>query len=117
MPLVPALCTQCGSTLEIDSSLEAAVCPYCRTPFITEKAINSYNTTNVTNIGNLHADVVNISDDQSRDNRVKSGETFIRMNDYVSAGAIFKKLTEECPYDYRGWFGLIKVHSNNYNYQ
>ena len=38
MPLVPALCTQCGSKLEIDSSQEAAVCPYCHTPFVTEKA-------------------------------------------------------------------------------
>lgn len=59
MPLVPALCTQCGSKLEIDSSQEAAVYPYCHTPFITEKAINNYNTTNITNIGHLHADVAN----------------------------------------------------------
>ena len=114
MPLVPALCTQCGSKLEIDSSQEAAVCPYCHTPFVTEKAINNYNTTNVTNIGNLHADVVNVSDDQSRDNRVKSGETFIKMNDYASAQKIFSKLTEECPYDYRGWWGLIQVYSENF---
>lgn len=113
MPLVPALCTQCGAKLEIDSSQEAAVCPYCHTPFVTEKAINNYNTTNVTNIENLHADVVNVSDEQSRDNRVKSGETFIMMNDYVSADKIFTKLSEECPYDYRGWWGLIKVSTQN----
>lgn len=114
MPLVPALCTQCGSKLELDSSQEAAVCPYCHTPFVTEKAINNYNTMNVTNIGNLHADVVNVSDDQSRDNRVKSGETFIKMNDYASAQKIFSKLAEECPYDYRGWWGLIKVATENF---
>ena len=114
MPLVPAICTQCGSKLEIDSSQEVAVCPYCHTPFVTEKAINNYNTTNVTNIGNLHADVVNVSYDQSRDNRVKSGETFIKMNDYASAQKIFSKLTEECPYDYRGWWGLIQVYSRSF---
>lgn len=73
MPLVPALCTQCGSKLEIDSTQEAAICPFCKTPFVTENAINNYNTTNVTNIGNLHADVVNVSEDNSRENRVLSG--------------------------------------------
>lgn len=113
MPLVPAICTQCGSKLEIDSDTEYALCPYCHTPFVTEKAINNYNTTNVTNIGNVHADVLNISDDKSRDNRVKSGETFIKMNDYGAAEKIFVKLTEECPYDYRGWWGLIEVYSKN----
>ena len=42
MTLVPAICTQCGSKLEVDPSREAAVCPYCKTPFITQKAINHY---------------------------------------------------------------------------
>lgn len=115
MPLVPAICTQCGSKLEVDPNKEAAVCPYCHTPFITEKAINNYNTTNITNIGNLHANVVNVSDSQSIDNRVKSGETFIQLNDYASAEKIFSELTEACPYDYRGWWGLIRVYSTDFS--
>lgn len=115
VPLVPAICTQCGSKLEVDPSTEAAVCPYCHTPFITEKAINNYNTTNITNIGNLHANVVNVSDSQSIDNRVKSGETFIRLNDYASAEKVFSELTETCPYDYRGWWGLIRVYSIDFS--
>ncbi len=116
MPLVPALCTQCGAKLEVDSSQDAAVCPFCHTAFITEKAINNYNTTIVNNIDTLHADVVKINDDQSIDNRVKSGETFLKMNDYYSAQNVFSKLTEECPYDYRGWWGLIKVVSQNFSF-
>lgn len=115
MPLVPALCTQCGSRLEIDTSQQVDVCPYCHTPFITEKAINNYNTTNVNNIGNLHAEVVNVYDDISIDNRVKSGETFIRQNDYISAERVFEPLTKEYPYEYRGWYGLIKVYSKNFS--
>lgn len=115
MTLVPAICTQCGSKLEVDPSKEAAVCPYCKTPFITQKAINHYNTTNVTNIGSLHAEVLNVTDDNSRDNRVKSGETFIRLNDYVSAEKIFGDLTKDCPYDYRGWWGLIRVYSVDFS--
>lgn len=115
MTLVPAICTQCGSKLEVDPSREAAVCPYCKTPFITQKAINHYNTTNVTNIGSVHADVLNMTDDNSRDNRVKSGETFITFNDYVSAEKIFGELTKDCPYDYRGWWGLIRVYSVDFS--
>ena len=60
LPLVPAECTQCGANLDVDSSQEAAVCPYCKTLFITEKAINNYNTTNITNIDTLNAEVVNV---------------------------------------------------------
>lgn len=114
MPLVPAICTQCGARLEVDPNCEAAICKYCNTPFITEKAINNYNTTYVTNIGHLHADVLHINDDSSRDSRVKSGETFLKFNDYTSAEEVFSKLTKECPYDYRGWWGLVRVYSRKF---
>lgn len=114
MPLVPAICTQCGARLEVDPNCEAAICKYCNTPFITEKAINNYNTTYVTNIGHLHADVIHINDDSSRDSRVKSGETFLKFNDYTSAEEVFSKLTKECPYDYRGWWGLVRVYSRKF---
>ena len=114
MPLVPAICTQCGARLEVDPNCETAICKYCNTPFITEKAINNYNTTYVTNIGHLHADVVHINDDSSRDSRVKSGETFLKFNDYTSAEEVFSKLTKECPYDYRGWWGLVRVYSRKF---
>ena len=53
MPLVPAKCTQCGATLTIDPSQDAAVCPFCNTPFVVEKAINNYNVTNNTTIGKV----------------------------------------------------------------
>ena len=50
--LVKAVCTQCGGKLDVDPSQEAAVCPYCGTPFIVEKAITMYNTINVNNTVN-----------------------------------------------------------------
>ena len=46
MPLVIAKCTQCGAALEVDQTMEAAVCPYCKMPYIVEKAINIYNIQN-----------------------------------------------------------------------
>ena len=57
MPLVKAQCTNCGATLEVDNTKDAAMCPYCKTPYIVEKAINNY-TTNITN--NIQAQTVNI---------------------------------------------------------
>lgn len=40
--LVPAVCTQCGATLEVDPTQDAAVCKYCNTPFIVQKAVENY---------------------------------------------------------------------------
>lgn len=55
MPLIPAQCTNCGAELEVDSSKDAAICPYCNSAYVVEKAINNYNVTN-----NIENSVVNI---------------------------------------------------------
>ena len=55
--LVPAVCTQCGAQLEVDPTQEAAVCKYCGTPFIVQKAVNNYNIQHATI---EHADNVTI---------------------------------------------------------
>lgn len=55
MAMVPATCTRCGAGLRVDSEKDAAVCEYCGTPFVVEKAIRNYRITN-----HIHADVVNI---------------------------------------------------------
>ena len=54
MPLVQVKCTNCGANLEIDNTLDAAVCPYCNVPFVVEKAINNYNVTVKTEGGWTH---------------------------------------------------------------
>lgn len=55
MLLVAARCINCGGVLEVNPTKDAAICPFCNTPLIVEKAIKQYNTTN-----NIQADVVNI---------------------------------------------------------
>jgi len=42
MSYVPAICPQCGASIKIDSSRDAALCPACKTPFITQKAVDLY---------------------------------------------------------------------------
>ena len=68
MPLVQAKCTNCGADLEIDNTKDAAICPYCGTAFIVEKAINNYNTTN-----QIHAGTVNIYGGNSADFVIRGG--------------------------------------------
>ena len=47
MGLVPAKCTSCCGTLEVDAELKAAICPHCGSAYIVQEAINQYNVTNV----------------------------------------------------------------------
>lgn len=44
MGMIVAKCTQCGSNIQVDDTKEAGICESCGTAFITEKAINNYNT-------------------------------------------------------------------------
>ncbi len=46
MPFVKVQCPNCGSALEVDNSKDSAICSFCGTPFIVEKAINNYNINN-----------------------------------------------------------------------
>ena len=59
MPLVQAKCTNCGANLEVDNTKEAAVCPYCNSAYIVEKAITNY-TTYVTNNNNFAGANINV---------------------------------------------------------
>lgn len=68
MPLVQAKCTNCGANLEINNTLDAAVCPYCNVPFVVEKAINNYNTAN-----HINAGVVNVYGGNSADFVIRGG--------------------------------------------
>lgn len=66
MKIVQAKCPNCGGTLKVDSEKEAAICEYCKTPFIVEKAINNYNTTIVNNNTFNDATVFINNDDKKR---------------------------------------------------
>lgn len=77
--LVAAKCTQCGANIQVDSTHEAGICPHCGTAFITEKAVNNYNTTYVTN--NTYQTVTNIN----------GGEVHIH-GDSESADQLFQKI-------------------------
>ena len=92
MPLVPAKCTNCGAALELDPSKDAAVCPYCHTPFVVEKAINNY-----------------MDGGESADAVIAQGDTWLNMGNTGEAAVCYRRATEKFPSDYRGWRGLLMV--------
>ena len=68
MPLVNAKCTNCGANLQVDNTKDAAICQYCGSAYIVEKAINNYNTVN-----HINANVVNIYGGNSADFVIRGG--------------------------------------------
>lgn len=54
---VPGVCPKCGGQLQVDPNQEAAVCQFCGTPFIVDKAIQKYN---IQNAHIDHVDTVNV---------------------------------------------------------
>ena len=53
------ICTQCGASLTLDPSLETGTCPYCGTPYVTNRTIVHSSTTNNVVIRNS-SDTINI---------------------------------------------------------
>jgi len=70
MPMISAKCTNCGANLNVDNSKDAAICPFCGSTYVAEKAINNYYTTN-----NINAATVNVLG-ASADVLFKDAETF-----------------------------------------
>ena len=112
MPLVKAQCTSCGANLEVDESKEAAICPFCNTPYVVEKAINQFQVNNAKlNIQNANINVSGILDADtmfenwlvSRDSRLKEDFQYYYATDerckYVNDRTSPHKIPDLCKID------------------
>lgn len=114
MPLVPAKCTNCGAELKINSDNDACVCEFCHTPFVVQKAINNYNTYNK-NIYNIQNANLNIENENSIERRLENADIFFnKIHNIEKAKELYRSVTEDAPGDYRGWWGLIKIETDNF---
>ncbi len=112
MPIVEAKCTNCGHALKVDNSKDAAVCEFCGSAFIVEKAINNYISNNHYKIE--HANI-NMTDEHSVENRLENAEVFYtKLNQPEKALELFTKVSENAPGDYRGWWGIARVLSEEF---
>ena len=113
MPFVQGKCENCGGILAVDSSLKAAICPFCGAAYVVQDSINYYNTS--IKVENMHADVVNITDESSSEARLKAAKAYMRISDYEKAEKEYKKVTELAPQNHLGWHGLIDSHTHHYS--
>ncbi|MBE7074941.1 MAG: hypothetical protein E7376_03080 [Clostridiales bacterium] len=107
MALVPAKCTQCGASVEVDNEKEAAICSHCGTAFIVEKAINNYNiTNNITN--HIHADVVNVVS-ENIDDYIRNAHAAYKFEDYKTLEENTDKILKLDPTNLDGMFYKVVI--------
>lgn len=97
MPLVSKRCPECGGELMVDEKKKEAVCQYCGTSFM---------------ISNPE---VHVHNGQSMEEKLNSAETFLTVHqDFEKAYAIFKQIANEFPNDYRGWWGMARAATHEF---
>lgn len=92
MGFVAAKCTQCGANIEVDDTKEAGICKFCGTAFVTEKAINNYNTY-VTNNNNFAGANINVMSGNI-DNLIKMAENAEGAGNSKEANEYYSKVLE-----------------------
>lgn len=113
MPLVAAQCTNCGAALQVDNSKDAAVCRYCGSAFIVEKAIHNYEINNSYQIEN--ANIV-INDDKSFAKRLAAADEYLyQLQEYDAAYNIYAEIESIAPGNHKVWYGKIGSRTHNFN--
>ena len=101
--LVAAKCTNCGGSLTVNPNLEAAICPFCNTPYIVEKAISNYRITN-----NYIGTQINI-EGVSSGNLIELAESALKAGNFSEAMSYADRALETDPSDIKGWIVKIKA--------
>lgn len=109
MPLVKAKCTSCGGMLDVDNGRDAAICPYCNSAYIVEKAIQEFNIKNTNYINNAYF----YNTKESEDELLKRGIKQLELNVWKDAAETFRQMTKLYPENYKGWLGMCIVDAND----
>lgn len=111
MALIHAKCTECGAMLEIDKEKDAAICPYCGAAFVTEKAINNYNTYVTNNIvidGENADELLSAVQGENLDTLKDKFDTLMSQENYEYAEKTAREIIEKYPESAVGYACLIK---------
>ena len=96
MPLVAAKCTSCGAALTVDNSKEAAICEFCGTPFIVEKAITNLFMGENNRIS-IESAIINIQGgtyNPPTNNFLRQAEKLEQQGRYVEAVECYEKVLD-----------------------
>lgn len=89
---VPAQCTNCNGKLEVNPEQDAAICPYCGSAFIVEKAVHNYNIS-VSNNVNIGSATINIQGHNS-ENLLARAKAFEAEKKYDSAKQYYNQVLD-----------------------
>ena len=105
MPFVQAKCPNCGGFLAVDNSNDAAICQFCNTPFIVEKAINNYN---ISVNGDLNLENANIRVEGAPNvsSLLMRARSFISAKNYARALEYFDRVLDLDPYNAEAHSGI-----------
>lgn len=115
MPIVKLDCEKCGGTLTYDPELAAQRifnCPFCGTPYLETQEIN-YNQYN-TQIEHLHADVVQVNNDQNAQARLQAGDDNLLLKRFNNALKDYEEASKLTPGNYLAWWGQIRAISHDF---
>ena len=90
--IVPAKCTNCGASLNVDPSQSAAVCPYCNSAYVVEKAINEYNVSIEGNL-TVNGATINING-KNINNLLERAEQYAREGDFDKGLQYFNEVLD-----------------------
>lgn len=113
MPLVNAKCTNCGAPLQVDNTHEAAVCQYCGSAFIVEKAIQNFNISFTNNITAQNV-IIAGKGEMEKERLLQNANTNENFKEYNKAYEIYKQVSEDYPDDYRGWYGMASMKTHKF---
>ena len=111
---VPAKCTNCGAALQVDPSQEAAICRFCNTPFLVEKAINNYN---ISVSGNLQVASATINvQGANADNLIRRAKEFEARRELRNALDYYERVLDIDVGNHEAVMGSARVKEAIQNY-
>ena len=105
MPLLPCKCPNCGAELEVDKSNETAVCKYCDTPFIMEKAISNFAGVNLV-----------MENGVSLENLYILARRALKAEKFEDASNFYRDILKRAPNDWEAVFFLYYCDAAIYGY-
>ena len=96
MSFVQAKCPNCGGFLAVDNEKDAAICQFCNTPFVVEKAINNYNI-NISGNVNVEKATINVEGAPSISNLLVRAKDFVAAKEYARAITYYNRILDLDP--------------------
>ena len=112
--MIQIKCPSCGANLSIEGDREKVFCQYCGTQLVEEKPVNNYQTTNQYNTTqNIVKNIFGKEEVSAADN-IRNADVFVSLGEYDKAEKLYMKAIDEDPADWRAWFGMVKVKTQDF---